>query len=79
MQAALALPAVDPAPLIVALVLGPFMENTLRQTLFMARGDWSTLLLRPLALALLLIGLLAVAAPPAVAALRRRQALAGAR
>jgi putative tricarboxylic transport membrane protein len=71
--------AVDPAPLIVALVLGPFMENTLRQTLFMARGDWSTLLLRPLALALLLIGLLAVAAPPAVAALRRRQALAGAR
>ncbi len=70
--------AVDPAPLIVALVLGPFMENTLRQTLFMARGEWSTLLLRPLALGLLLIGLLAVAAPPAVAALRRRQALAGA-
>jgi putative tricarboxylic transport membrane protein len=71
--------AVDPAPLIVALVLGPFMENTLRQTLFMAHGDWATLLVRPLALALLLIGLLAVAGPPAVAALRRRQALAGAR
>ncbi|HUF91944.1 MAG TPA: tripartite tricarboxylate transporter permease, partial [Candidatus Limnocylindria bacterium] len=41
--------AVDPAPLIVALVLGPFMENSLRQTLFMAHGEWRLLVFRPLA------------------------------
>src|SRR3990167_4783002 len=62
--------AIDPAPLIVALVLGPFMENTLRQTLFMAHGDWRLLVLRPLSLALLLVGVLVLAAPPVVAALR---------
>lgn len=63
--------AIDPAPLIVAVVLGPFMENTLRQTLFMARGDWQLLVFRPLSLALLLVGALVLAAPPLVAALRR--------
>ena len=63
--------AIDPAPLIVALVLGPFMENTLRQTLFMAHGDWRLLVFRPLSLALLLVGVLVLAAPPVVAALRR--------
>ena len=62
--------AIDPAPLIVALVLGPFMENTLRQTLFMAHGDWRLLVFRPLSLALLLIGVLVLAAPPLIAALR---------
>ena len=62
--------AIDPAPLIVALVLGPFMENTLRQTLFMAHGDWRLLVLRPLSLALLLVGVLVLAAPPLIAALR---------
>ncbi|MEX2147080.1 MAG: tripartite tricarboxylate transporter permease, partial [Candidatus Rokuibacteriota bacterium] len=64
--------AVDPAPLIVALVLGPFMENTLRQTLFMAHGEWRLLVFRPLAAALILVGLIALIAPPIVAALRRR-------
>jgi putative tricarboxylic transport membrane protein len=32
--------AIDPSPLVVALVLGPIMEKkTLRQALFMERGD----------------------------------------
>jgi putative tricarboxylic transport membrane protein len=30
--------SIDPAPLIVAVVLGPVMEKTLRQTLFMAHA-----------------------------------------
>ena len=64
----------DPAPLIVALVLGPFMENTLRQTLFMAHGEWRLLVFRPLAAALILIGVLALIGPPLVAALRRPRA-----
>jgi putative tricarboxylic transport membrane protein len=64
--------AIDPAPLIVALVLGPFMENTLRQTLFMAHGDWRLLVFRPIAVTLLMVGLLAVLAPPLIAAVRRQ-------
>jgi putative tricarboxylic transport membrane protein len=71
--------AIDPSPLVVALVLGPLMEKTLRQTLFMERGDLLAVLGRPLTLTLLLIGVVALAAP-AVAHLLRRQraAVAGA-
>jgi putative tricarboxylic transport membrane protein len=63
--------AVDPAPLVVALVLGPIMEKSLRQTLFMARGDWTDIFARPLSVALLVIGL-AVFAGPALVAVGRR-------
>jgi putative tricarboxylic transport membrane protein len=65
---------VDPAPLIIAVVLGPLMEKTLRQTLFMAHGDWRLLLLRPLSLTLLALGAAVLILPPLVAALRRRSA-----
>jgi putative tricarboxylic transport membrane protein len=64
--------AIDPAPLIVAVVLGPVMEKTLRQTLFMAHGDWRLLLFRPLSLTLFLVGALVLLGPPIAAALRRR-------
>jgi putative tricarboxylic transport membrane protein len=68
--------AIDPAPLIVAVVLGPVMEKTLRQTLFMAHGDWRLLVFRPLSLALFVIGAVVLLGPPLVAALRRRAAVA---
>jgi putative tricarboxylic transport membrane protein len=45
----------DPAPLVVALVLGPLLEKTLRQALFMANGEVMYLVSRPLTVALLLI------------------------
>ena len=64
--------AIDPAPLIIAVVLGPMMEKTLRQTLFMAHGDWRLLVFRPLSLALLLVGALVLLGPPVLSALRRR-------
>jgi putative tricarboxylic transport membrane protein len=64
--------AIDPSPLVVALVLGPLMEETLRQSLFMAQGDWTGVLGRPLALTLLLAGALALGGPPLLRALRRR-------
>lgn len=63
--------AIDPSPLVVALVLGPLMEKTLRQSLFMAQGDWVSVLGRPLTVALLLAGALALAGPPLLRALRR--------
>ncbi|MGH7320414.1 MAG: tripartite tricarboxylate transporter permease [Candidatus Rokuibacteriota bacterium] len=64
----------DPAIVILALVLGPMMEKTFRQTLFMARGDWRAILLRPLTLALLLAGLLIVLLPELYRATRRVRA-----
>jgi putative tricarboxylic transport membrane protein len=70
--------AIDPAPLIVALVLGPIMEKSLRQTLFMARGDWSDIFTRPLSVTLLLVGIIGFAGPWLVALVRRRPAGAAA-
>jgi len=67
--------SVDPAPLIVAVVLGPVMEKTLRQTLFMAHGDWRLLAFRPLSLALFALGALVLLGPSIAAGLRRRGAV----
>ena len=66
--------AIDPSPLVVALVLGPLMEKTLRQSLFMARGSWLEIVSRPLTLTLLLLGILALTGPPLMRLLRRRGA-----
>jgi putative tricarboxylic transport membrane protein len=62
---------IDPSPLIVALVLGPLMEKTLRQSLFSARGDWTEILARPLTLALLALGAAVLIGPALTRALRR--------
>jgi putative tricarboxylic transport membrane protein len=57
----------DPAPLVLALVLGPMLETSFRQSLIMARGDVLTFVERPLSAvflalaALLLIGQLVAA------------------
>src|SRR2546428_14103951 len=66
--------AVDPSPLVVALVLGPMMEKTLRQSLFLGRGSVLELVSRPLTASLLLLGALALIGPPLVRMLRRPQA-----
>jgi putative tricarboxylic transport membrane protein len=63
--------AIDPSPLIVALVLGPLMEKTLRQSLFMTRGNVLDIVTRPLTLGLLLVGVLVLAGPPLARLLRR--------
>jgi len=65
--------AIDPSPLVVALVLGPLMEKTLRQSLFMVRGDVLQILTRPLTATLLLLGVFAVAGPPLVRLARARR------
>jgi putative tricarboxylic transport membrane protein len=63
--------ALDPSPLVVALVLGPMMEKTLRQSLFMMRGSFVDILSRPITMTLLLLGVAAVVAPWVVRRLRR--------
>ena len=54
---------VDPSPLVVALVLGPMMEKTLRQSLFLTRGSIVDLIARPLTLSILLIPVVALLGP----------------
>ena len=46
---------VDPSPLMVALVLGPMMEKTLRQALIITRGSMVEMFGRPLTIAILLV------------------------
>jgi putative tricarboxylic transport membrane protein len=62
---------VDASPLVVALVLGPMMEKTLRQSLFITQGSVVELVMRPLTLAILMIPVLALVIPPLLR-LRRR-------
>ncbi len=39
----------EPAPLVLGFVLGPLMEENLRRTLLMGRGDWSVFITSPIA------------------------------
>jgi putative tricarboxylic transport membrane protein len=50
----------EPAPLLLGLILGPMMEENLRRTLLLSRGDWSVLVTRPLSASLLVIAALLV-------------------
>ncbi|MBM4333787.1 MAG: tripartite tricarboxylate transporter permease [Deltaproteobacteria bacterium] len=62
----------DMAPLILALVLGPMLEKTLRQSLFMMRGDVWAIGLRPIAGTLLFIALLSIVLPPVIQLIKRK-------
>src|SRR5688572_25929598 len=62
---------IDASPLVVALVLGPMMERTLRQSLFLSRGSLLELLSRPLTAVILLVALAALVGPPLVRLARR--------
>jgi TctA family transporter len=67
----------EPAPLLLGFVLGPMMEENLRRTLVISRGDPSVLITRPISAAFLLIAaaaLLLIIAPAMRA--RREQAFA---
>ncbi len=45
----------EPAPLVLAFVLGPLLENSLKQSLKISRGDFSIFFARPLSITLLAI------------------------
>jgi putative tricarboxylic transport membrane protein len=45
----------DPAPLVLGLVIAPIFEMSLRQSLIMSNGAWLIFLQRPIALTLILI------------------------
>jgi TctA family transporter len=44
----------EPAPLILALVLGPLMEENLRRALLISRGDPTVFVTRPISAAFLI-------------------------
>ena len=64
---------VDPSPMVVALVLGPMMEKTLRQALFLTRGSVVDLVARPLSATILILAAAALFGPPLVRLLRGRR------
>lgn len=51
------------APMILGLVLGPMMEQSLRQSLIMSNGDYSILFNRPISLTLMILVVLWVGIP----------------
>jgi putative tricarboxylic transport membrane protein len=50
--------AFDPSPIVLAMVLGPMMEQALRQALMMSRGDFWIFLSRPIATVMLAAAML---------------------
>jgi putative tricarboxylic transport membrane protein len=64
----------EPAPLLIALILGPMMEENLRRAMTLSRGDPTVFVTRPLSLGLLLaaLALLILIVVPAVS--KKREA-----
>ncbi|QJE71912.1 tripartite tricarboxylate transporter permease [Aerophototrophica crusticola] len=58
----------EPAPLLLAFVLGPLLEENLRRAMLIARGDPTIFVTRPISLVLLLVaaGLLALVLLPSI-------------
>jgi len=70
-----------PAPLVLAVVLGPMVEKALRQSMQMSLGSLDIFVTRPVTAGILAFALLAVVYPYVLSffARRRKQALAGSR
>ena len=66
----------EPAPLVLAFVLGPMLENNLRKSLIMSQGDFMLFLERPISAVCLLLAAAALAASLLPALARRRSRLA---
>jgi len=67
----------EPAPLVLAFVLGPMLENNLRKSLILSHGDFTIFVGRPISAVCLVLAAAALAAPllPALARRRARVAL----
>ncbi|MDQ8024047.1 MAG: tripartite tricarboxylate transporter permease [Moraxellaceae bacterium] len=60
------------APIIVGLILGPLLEQSLRQALVISQGDWSTFFTRPISATVLVIAITLMVLPKTIAQLRKR-------
>ncbi|WP_407520863.1 tripartite tricarboxylate transporter permease [Methylobacterium oryzisoli] len=66
----------EPAPLVLAFVLGPLLENNLRKALILSQGDLSTFVSRPISAVCLAFAALLLIAPLLPALRRKREAVA---
>ena len=66
----------EPAPLVLAFVLGPMMENNLRKSLILSQGDLWTFVQRPISAACLALALLLLIAPLLPALRKKRELVA---
>jgi putative tricarboxylic transport membrane protein len=64
----------EPAPMVLAFVLGPLLENNLRKALIISGGDLSTFVLRPISGVCLLLALV-ILLSPVLPSMRRKRAL----
>ena len=48
----------EPAPMLLGFILGPMMEENLRRTLLLSRGDWLVFINRPISLGLLTLSMI---------------------
>lgn len=62
----------EPAPLLLAFILGPLMEEYMRRALLLSRGDPMVFVTRPISATLLAIGVLALLAASLPALTRKR-------
>jgi len=62
----------DSAPLVLALVLGPMMERSFREAMMISKGNVAVFVTRPISATLLAVGILVVALPPLLAAIRQK-------
>jgi putative tricarboxylic transport membrane protein len=65
----------EPAPLVLAFVLGPMLENNLRKSLILSHGDFQIFLARPISAVCLVLAVAALLAPLLPALARRRATL----
>jgi putative tricarboxylic transport membrane protein len=64
----------EPAPMLLGMVLGPMMEEYLRRSLLLSRGDPTVFLTRPLSATLLALAVVAIVAVALPHVRRRRDA-----
>jgi putative tricarboxylic transport membrane protein len=66
----------EPAPLVLAFVLGPMLENNLRKALILSQGDVSTFVSRPISAVCLAVAVALLVFPLLPALRRKREAVA---
>ena len=66
----------EPAPLVLAFVLGPLLENNLRKALILSRGDFWTFLERPISATCLVLAALMLLVPLLPSLAKKREAVA---
>jgi putative tricarboxylic transport membrane protein len=66
----------EPAPLVLAFVLGPMLENNLRKSLILSRGDFWVFLERPISLVCLIFAVLILIVPMLPSLSKKREAIA---